>query len=120
MLASLGLAAFVGSSIRSSSTAAGRADHLVANNAGPDPYALMQGLCFTNEGEQQGTALCPHSSHDCRGVAMTMPLASAQKVTARHLQRQAMLYTLSRVSIGYMLTPCVIFVRHEITQRNWR
>src|SRR2546430_1916852 len=92
MLASLGLAAFVGSSIRSSSTAAGRADHLVANNAGPDPYALMQGLCFTNEGEQQGTALCPHSSHDCRGVTMTMPLASAQKVTARHLQRQAMLY----------------------------
>ena len=42
------------------------------------------------------------------------------KIHAEHLTRQAVIYTLSRVSIGYMLTPCVIFVRHEITQRNWR
>src|SRR5256885_1424874 len=52
----------------------------------------MRGLCLTNEGEQRGTTPYPHGCHDCRGAAMTLPLASAQKVTARHLQRQAMLY----------------------------
>jgi hypothetical protein len=35
---------------------------------------------------------------------MTIGSTLSQKVTARHLQRQAMLYTLSRDFVGHILT----------------
>ena len=51
---------------------------------------------------------------------MTISPALSQKVTARHVQRQAMLYILSRDFVGHMLTPYATFARLCIAQRNWR
>ena len=46
--------------------------------------------------------------------------SAVQKITARHLSRQAMLYMLSRDFVVHMFTPYAIFARVCIAQGNWR
>ncbi len=45
-------------------------------------------------------------------------MSRSELVTAQHLQRKAVIYTLSRDFVGHMLAPHALFDRLRIMQRN--
>ncbi len=88
----MGLVSLAHSSARSGSVVQGRNDHLGTRDAPTARWTLQGGSSDLPDLLLCDTAVGNRGSDDCGGRSMTITPATLQKVTARQVQRQAMLY----------------------------